>query len=97
MTTGGFTDRYLSDYPNMFGDLSAGSGLNALTRDEDFARDFIRRYQDKLVYGSDCSDHVGSGTACQGAQTIATIRRLSPSKAVERKLLYGNAKKLFRL
>jgi predicted TIM-barrel fold metal-dependent hydrolase len=97
VTPGGLTDRYLSDYPNMFGDLSAGSGLNALTRDEAFARDFIARHQDKLVYGSDCSDHVGSGTACQGAQTIATIRRLSPSKAVERKLLYGNAKTMFRL
>jgi predicted TIM-barrel fold metal-dependent hydrolase len=97
ITPGGLTDRYLSDYPNMFGDLSAGSGLNALTRDEAFARDFIARHQDKLVYGSDCSDHAGSGTACQGAQTIARIRRLSPSKAIERKLLYGNAKKLFRL
>ena len=97
VTPGGLTDRYLSDYSNMFGDLSAGSGLNALTRDEQFARDFIVRHQDKLVYGSDCSDHVGSGTACQGAQTIATIRRLSPNKAVERKLLYGNARKLFRL
>jgi predicted TIM-barrel fold metal-dependent hydrolase len=97
VTRGGLTDRYLSDYPNMFGDLSAGSGLNALTRDEDFARDFVARHQDKLVYGSDCSDHVGSGAACQGAQTIAAIRRLSPSKAIERKLLYGNAKKLFRL
>ncbi len=59
-------------------------------------RDFIARHQDKLVYGSDCSDH-GWDQACQGAQTIAAIRRLSPSKAVERKLLYGNAKKLFRL
>jgi predicted TIM-barrel fold metal-dependent hydrolase len=97
VTPGGLTDRYLSDYPNMFADLSAGSGLNALTRDEAFARDFIARHQDKLIYGSDCSDHVGSGTACQGAQTIAAIRRLSPNKGVERKLLYGNAKKLFRL
>jgi predicted TIM-barrel fold metal-dependent hydrolase len=97
VTPGGLTDRYLSDYSNMFGDLSAGSGLNALTRDEDFARHFIARHQDKLVYGSDCSDHVGSGTACQGAQTIATIRRLSTNKAVERKLLHGNAKKMFRL
>ena len=94
---GGLTDRYLSDYANMYGDLSAGSGLNALTRDEDFARDFLVRHQNKLVYGSDCSDHVGSGEKCQGAQTIAAIRRLAPSKAVERKLLFGNAKKLFRI
>ena len=56
VTPGGLTDRYLSDYPNMYGDLSAGSGLNALTRDEGFTRDFLTRHQDKLVFGSDCSD-----------------------------------------
>jgi predicted TIM-barrel fold metal-dependent hydrolase len=97
VTRGGLTDRYLSDYPNMFGDLSAGSGNNALTRDEDFTRDFLQRHQDKLVYGSDCSDHEGAGPKCIGAQTIAAIRRLSASKAIERKLLYENAKKLMRL
>ena len=97
VTPGGLTDRYLGDYPNMFGDLSAGSGNNALTRDEDFTRSFLQRHQDKLVYGSDCSDHEGSGPKCIGAQTIAAIRRLSASKTIERKLLYENAKKLMRL
>jgi predicted TIM-barrel fold metal-dependent hydrolase len=97
VTAGGVTDRYLSDYPNMYGDLSAGSGLNALTRDEAFTRDFLRRHQDKLLYGSDCSDRVGSGEKCQGAQTLAAIRRLSGSRDLERKLLYENARRLFRL
>lgn len=97
VTAGGLTDRYLSDYPNMYGDLSAGSGLNALTRDEDFTRDFLKRHQDKLVYGSDCDDLVGAGPKCQGAQTIAALRRLAPGKTVERKLLHDNAKRLFRL
>ena len=97
VTPGGLTDRYLSDYPNMFGDLSAGSGLNALTRDEDFTRDFLKRHQNKLLYGSDCNDLEGAGPKCQGAQTIAAIRRLAGSKSIERKLLHGNAKKLFRL
>jgi predicted TIM-barrel fold metal-dependent hydrolase len=96
VTAGGLTDKYLTDYPNMYGDLSAGSGLNALTRDEDFTRDFLVRHQDKLLFGSDCTDAEGRGPACQGAQTIATIRRLAASKEVERKLLYHNAKKLFR-
>ena len=93
---GGLTDRYLSDYPNMYGDLSAGSGLNALTRDEEFTRDFLVRLQDKLVFGSDCSDHEGAGPTCQGSQTIALIRRLA-TPSVARKLLYGNARRLFRL
>jgi predicted TIM-barrel fold metal-dependent hydrolase len=93
---GGLTDRYLTDYPNMFGNLSAGSGLNALTRDEDFTRDFLTRHQDKLLYGSDCSDHEGAGPKCQGAQTLAAVRRLATGR-VERKLLHENAKRLFRL
>jgi uncharacterized protein len=94
---GGLTDRYLTDYPNFFGDLSAGSGLNAFLRDEDHARGFVERHQDKLLYGSDCNDSVGEGEKCSGAQMIAAVRRLSPSKAVERKLLYENAKAVLKL
>ncbi len=97
VTPGGLTERYLSDYPNMYGDLSAGSGLNALTRDEDFTRDFLKRHQDKLIYGSDCNDLDGAGPTCQGAQTIAALRRLSASKRIERRLLHDNAKQLFQL
>lgn len=97
VTRGGLTDRYLADYPNMYGDLSAGSGLNALTRDEDFTREFLTRHQDKLIYGSDCSDHDGAGPKCQGSQIIHSIRRMSASKTIERKLLFENAKRVFHL
>jgi len=97
VTPGGITDRYLSDYPNMYGDLSAGSGLNALTRDEGFTPDFLQRHQDKLLYGSDCNDWIGKGAACQGAQTIAAVKRLSPSKDIQRKLFFRNARRLFRI
>jgi predicted TIM-barrel fold metal-dependent hydrolase len=97
VASGGLTDRYLTDYANVYGDLSAGSGQNALTRDEAFARDFLTRHQDKLLFGSDCNDHEGGGPKCIGGQTIAIIRRLASSREIERKLLYGNAKKLLRL
>ncbi len=97
VTPGGLTDRYLRDYENMYGDLSAGSGLNALTRDEAFTREFLTRHQDKLLFGSDCNDREGGGPKCQGTQTIAAIRRLSATKSIERKLLYENARRLFRL
>ncbi|HVV00391.1 MAG TPA: amidohydrolase family protein [Verrucomicrobiae bacterium] len=93
---GGLTDRYLSDYPNMFGDLSAGSGLNAFTRDEQHTRAFFDRHQDKLIYGSDCEDPTGIAPKCQGASTIAVVRRLAPLD-IQRKLLYGNARRLFLL
>lgn len=97
VTAGGLTDRWLAEYPNLYADLSAGSGLNAFTRDERHGREFIIRHQDKLLFGSDCSDAIGEGDKCLGAQIISMIHRLSPEKAIERKLLYDNANKLFRL
>jgi uncharacterized protein len=52
---GGVTDKLLGDYPNLFGDLSANSGNNALSRDAEFTTDFLARHQNKLLFGSDCS------------------------------------------
>ncbi len=97
VTPGGLTDRYLRDYPNLYGDLSAGSGLNSLLRDEDHARGFTDRHQDRLLFGSDCPDPVGHGPACSGSGLISAIGRLAPSKQVTRKVLHDNAKKLLRL
>jgi len=97
VTPGGITDRLLTDYPNMYGDMSAGSGLNAMLRDEDHARGFFARHQDKLMYGSDCSDSVGTGEKCSGSQMLATIRRLAPDKVAERKILFENAKRVLKL
>ncbi|GAA4320082.1 amidohydrolase [Compostibacter hankyongensis] len=97
VTPGGYTDRLLSDYPNVFGDLSAGSGLNAFTRDEAHGKEFMKKHQDKLIFGSDCTDTSGHSPTCIGANMIAEIRKLCTDKKVERKLLYENAKKLFRI
>jgi predicted TIM-barrel fold metal-dependent hydrolase len=97
VTPGGLTDKYLTDYPNMFGDMSAGSGLNAMLRDEEHARAFLARHADKLMYGSDCNDAAGQGEACSGAQMLATVRRLAPDKATERKILCENARRVLKL
>lgn len=97
VTPGGLTGRYLADYPNMFADHSAGSGLNALIRDEEHARAFLKRHQDKLLYGSDCADALGRGPGCQGRKTLETLRRLASSREIERKILFGNSKRLFKL
>ncbi len=97
VTPGGITDRLLSDYPNMYGDLSAGSGLNSLLRDEEHARVFLERHQDKLMYGSDCDDRAGEGEKCSGAQCLAAVRRLAPSKEVAAKILHGNAARVLKI
>jgi predicted TIM-barrel fold metal-dependent hydrolase len=96
VTPGGWTDKYLSDFENMWGDMSAGSGLNAMTRDEEHAAAFMERHQDRLLYGSDCSDSAGHGPACSGAQQIACIRRLAPKK-IQEKIFFRNTQGLYRL
>ena len=49
--------KYLDQYPNLHCDLSAGSGYTALTRDLEFTKQFITRYQDRLLFGRDAFDH----------------------------------------
>lgn len=43
------------NYPNLLGDLSAGSGENAIMRDIDFGLWFLERFQNRLFYGTDVS------------------------------------------
>jgi len=54
---GGKLPQMFRQYPNLYADLSAGSGLNALTRDSPFAREFLLEFQDRLLYGRDCFDN----------------------------------------
>ena len=92
---GGLTERLLTDYPNLFADLSAGSGLNAMTRDPDFYRGFIERNHRKLIWGSDCDCHDGKGGGiksgrCLAEQSLTLLRKLSPDAATYRRILYEN-------
>ena len=45
--------RIFREYPNMWADLSAGSGYYALSRDPENAAKFINEFQDKLCFGTD--------------------------------------------
>jgi uncharacterized protein len=48
--------KLMRKYPNLYGDISAGSGLNALKRDPEHAWKFIDEFQDRLLLGLDyCS------------------------------------------
>lgn len=40
-------------YPNLWGDISAGSGFNAVTRDPAFGLQFLAEFQDRLLFGTD--------------------------------------------
>lgn len=95
---GGITDRLLADYPNMYADLSAGSGFGAFKRDPDHGREFIKRHQNKLIYGSDCNDWIGEGEKCSGAMQIAQMKELAGNnRKILEKIFYKNASRVFRI
>ena len=49
----GAVPRLLSEYDNMYGELSGGSGWNALTRDHGFGQGFLEEHSDQIIYGTD--------------------------------------------
>ncbi|MBE6370107.1 MAG: hypothetical protein E7056_08120 [Lentisphaerae bacterium] len=53
ITEEGAVIKLMRKYPNLYGDMSAGSGWNALARDEEFAVKFLNEFQDRLMFGTD--------------------------------------------
>ena len=111
ITRGGVTDKWLGDYANLFADTSANSGNNALSRDAEFTADFLKRHQDKLVFGSDCGcrDGHGGGVSqnnnpaaarmagkCVARETLSLLKRSTPP-AVFEKIVWSNAHKLLQI
>ena len=54
---GGKVVEMLRKYPNLYCDISAGSGVNAFRRDPEFAKQFILEFQDRILYGRDYFDN----------------------------------------
>jgi len=94
---GGLIDRLLADYENLYGDLSAGSGYNAVERDEEFGAGFLRRHRKKLLFASDCPCHDGKGAnfkgGCIGQKMIALLDRIADADT-RTDIYYNNAAKL---
>lgn len=47
----------LRKYPNLYADLSANSGANAILRDGEYGVKFLEEFQDKLLFGTDQTDN----------------------------------------
>lgn len=67
---GGAIDRLMEEYPNIYGDLSAGSGNNAIARDKQFGHKFMIRRQDRLMFGT---DYLKPGQAVPQFETFESI------------------------
>lgn len=49
----GAVPKIMRRHQNLYGDLSAGSGANALMRDPEYAAQFMEEFQDRLLFGID--------------------------------------------
>jgi predicted TIM-barrel fold metal-dependent hydrolase len=49
----GALSRLLRTYPNLYADISAASGFNALSRDRAFGTRFLTEFQDRIIFGTD--------------------------------------------
>lgn len=54
---GGKVETTMRECPNLWCDLSAGSGIKALKRDEGYAKEFILEFQDRILYARDYFDN----------------------------------------
>lgn len=71
-------------YPNLVADLSAGSGLRALSRDPEHAKAFIARYQDRLLFARDF----------YGGDLAKFLQSLALTEAIWHKLAFQNAQRI---
>ena len=92
---GGLLDRLLSEYPNLYADMSAGSGYGALTRDKDFTARFIERHPKQMLFGSDCPCYDGKGAhfkgTCYATRLRSLIDELVTDPATRQAIYHDNA------
>ena len=84
VTPGGRLADLFDAHPNLCGDLSAHSALNAIRRDPAHGRKFILRFADRLLFGRDY----------WGGELREFLQSLKLPKAVRDKILFRNAQRL---
>jgi predicted TIM-barrel fold metal-dependent hydrolase len=76
--------RLMRAFPNLYADLSGGSGLNALSRDRQHALGFLTEFQDRLLFGRDGFD----------ARLAEFLTSLELAPGILDKVLHANAERL---
>ncbi len=82
---GGRLIRLMEDYQQLYADLSAGSALAALKRDQDISREFLLKYHRRILFGRDCYE----GGLHEFLQSLSL-----PDEAAEN-IYHRNAERLF--
>ena len=88
---GGALDALMDTHPNLYCDLSAGSGHNAIARDPAFGRAFVVRRASRLVFGT---DYLADG---QAVPQFGLYKNMDLPAAVQEMVFSGNARRLLGL
>lgn len=91
----GRAPQLLEQYDNLYGDLSADSGGNAVLRDPDYGLAFLEKFQDKLMYGSDTV--TSRNHYPLGLYLDSLLRQSKLSAAAYTKICRTNAERVFRI
>ena len=87
----------MREYSNLYCDLSAGSGANALMRDRDNAVAFLTEFQDRIYYGCDICASVNRHPYLLNEFLDTLMADGSLSETVYRKICRENALALLGL
>lgn len=90
-TPGGAIDALMDKFPNIYGDLSAGSGAGAISRDLEFGREFLLRRADRLLFGTDFL------APNQDVPQFELFARLDLPQDVRAKISRENARRVLKL
>ncbi|MDD4143319.1 MAG: amidohydrolase family protein [Prolixibacteraceae bacterium] len=86
--------KLMRQYPNLHGDLSAGSGFNAISRDPEFGYKFMEEFQDRLYFGTDIAN------VPQELPIVPYFRKLKEEKLISaeayEKIARTNAERLLK-
>jgi hypothetical protein len=93
---GGRVTELMRRYRNLWGDLSAGSGFNAVSRDPAWGHRFLEEFQDRLLMGHDICTPNNADCPLMGFLRDAVKSRQISEQAHE-KIMGRNAAELLQL
>jgi hypothetical protein len=94
---GPFADRQLQEHPNLYADMSGHVVVDVLNRDRKYAREFLIRNQDKILWATDEGWWSFGNKDRQMNRHYTFLEELDLPDEVRHKIYRGNSEKVYGL
>ncbi len=93
----GSLQRLLREYPNLYADISAISGFNAISRDREYGVRFLTEFQNRLLFGTDVcfADEEGKMPHLSFLKNLLSTKQIS--RSIFNKITCDNALTIMKL